>query len=76
MISAIRRGGAGTLVRSGGRAGRTGEPGWSGEHVPETAATEGCPAGCEAGGCAQVIPSLVFHHVYWRGKGTEGEDEL
>lgn len=64
MISAIRRGGAGTPVHGGGRAGRTGELGWSGEHVPETAATEGCPAGCEAGRCAQVIPSLVFYHVH------------
>ena len=68
--------GAGTLVGGGGRAGRTGEPGWSGEHIPETAATEGSPAGCEAGRWAQVIPSLVFHHIHWMGKGREGENEL
>lgn len=65
--------GAGTPVGGGSRAGRTGGPGWSGEHVPETAATESSPAGCEAGGCAQVIPSLVFYHINWRGKGREGE---
>lgn len=61
--------GAGTLVGGGGRAGRTGEPGSSGEHIPETAATEGSPAGCEAGRWAQVIPSLVFHHIHWMGRG-------
>lgn len=42
-------------MRGGGRASRTGELGWSGEHVLETAATQGRPAGCEAGRCAQVI---------------------
>lgn len=56
--------GAGTLVGGGGRAGKIGEPGSSGEHIPETAATEGSPAGCEAGRWAQVIPSLVFHHIH------------
>lgn len=56
--------GAGTPGGGGGRAGGTGEPGWSGEHVPEAAAAEGRPAGCEAGGGAQVIPPLVFHHIH------------
>lgn len=45
-------------------AGRRAGAGWSGEHVPEAAATEGSPAGCEAGGWAHVIPSLVFHHIH------------
>ena len=49
--------------------------GSSGEHIPETAATEGSPAGCEAGRWAQVIPSLVFHHIHWMGKGREDENE-
>lgn len=45
---------------------QAGELGSSGEHVPEAAATESSPAGREAGGCAQVISSLVFHHIDWR----------
>lgn len=62
---------------AGGRTGRTGRLGQSGEHVPETAATQSCPAGCEAGGGAHVIPSLVFHHIHCRGwKRREGEDAL
>lgn len=59
---------AGTPVGGGSRAGRTAGPGRSGEHVPETAATESSPAGGEAGGWAQVIPSLVFHHIHWSGE--------
>lgn len=42
----------------------TGRLGWSGEHVPETAATESSPAGCEAGGWSQLISSLVFYHIH------------
>lgn len=68
--------GAGTPGGGGGRAGGTGEPGWSGEHVPEAAAAEGRPTGCEAGGGAQVIPPLVFHHIHCRRKGTGRERGL
>lgn len=55
--------GAGTPVR-GATDGPAGELGSSGEHIPEAAATESCPAGCEASGWAQVISSLVFHHIH------------
>lgn len=33
------------------------------QHVPETAATQGCPAGCQA--CVScVVPPPVFHHIH------------
>lgn len=33
------------------------------EHVPETAAAQSCPAGCQA--CVRcVVPSPVFHHIH------------
>lgn len=39
------------------------------EHVPETAAAQGCPAGCQA--CVRcVVPSPVLHHVHYREKET------
>lgn len=52
----------------------TGRLGWSGEHVPETAATESSPAGCEAGGWSQLISSLVFYHIHWRETREGGEN--
>lgn len=67
--------GAGTPIR-GATDNPAGELGSSGEHVPEAAATESCPAGCEAGGWAQVISSLVFHHIHWRENGEESENDL
>lgn len=58
--------GPGTLIGGGTErpSGRAGLIRWSGEHVPEAAATQSSPAGCEAGGWAQVVSSLVFHHIH------------
>lgn len=33
------------------------------QHVPETAATQSCPAGCQAR-VSRVVPSPVLHHVH------------
>lgn len=67
------------LRQMGGRGGRVsrhrnggqGKGGWGCwgialcQHVPKTAATQSCPAGCQA--CVScVVSSPVLHHVHWR----------
>lgn len=46
------------------------------QHVPETAAAQSCPAGCQA--CVRcVIPSPVFNHVHYSEiKSRDGRKRL
>ncbi len=44
------------------------------QHVPETAATQSCPAGCQAR-VSCVVPSPVLHHVHWREKKKQKQNE-
>lgn len=44
------------------------------QHVPKTAATQGCPAAGQAAVCV-VLPSPVLHHIHWGDKEEEKQED-